>query len=299
MNILRIVVSDPDELLNTSAYGAGAKLRVEFSTNNGVSYTEFTTTALVSGQTIYTIYHQAGTTTTLYQSRYSDTGGTLFSEYSSPFSATTAPVEYATLPLVKLRLGLAATDTGDDSILEQVANEANDFLEGRIGYSVGPVASEIRTFDGDRIHYRHGIGYYLDCRPFGVRAVSAVRTATGTGGTMTSQTASDVLIRPASFERTPGWPGFELWIKDTATWGWTTYGYDVNEVTATWGWDVVPKELQAIATRLAIAAYRNRSYGAGAQNFVGEDIAGVAANELTSADWWTIDKFSNLRGVIG
>lgn len=290
MNILRIEVENSAELLNASAYDAGALIKLEYSTD-GTNYSVLSSTAIVSGTSLYTLYHAAGTTTTLYRTRYSNSGGTIFSEYSDAFSATTAPIEYATLALVKNRIGI--TDTTDDSIIEVITGEANDWLEGRIGFPVGPTASEARTFDGSAV--RGGI---LPVYPYGVRTVSVVKTTDGTDGTQTTQTLADVLVRPHAHERTPGWPAFELWVKDSADWSWPTTGYDVIEITATWGWAIVPPELVSIATRIAVAAYRNRGQGTSRETFVGADVDGIAAEEMTASDWRTIGKYQSLRSPI-
>ena len=291
MQIVRALVENPDELLNSSAFGTGAKVRLE-SSSDGTTYAEESTQTIVTATTIYTFYDTDGTSATYYRIRYSNTGGTVFSDYSDVFQVVSAPVEYATLHSVKNRL--AITNTSDDSVIEQIVNESNDWLEGRIGFSVGPIASELRLFDGDRV--RNGI---LPVYPWGVRTVSAVRTADSTGGSYTSRTASDVVVRPHSHERTSGWPGFELWVKDTASWSFPTAGLDVIEITATWGWATVPRELVSIATRVAIAAFKGRSHGTGAVYMVGGDVDGIAAEEMTATDWKTIGKYANLKAMVG
>jgi hypothetical protein len=294
LNVLRLTVDNPDELLNASAYSAGALLRVEYSTDGGSNFSALTTTAIVTLTTAYTLYHQAGDSTTLYRSRYSNSGATIFSEYSATFSATTAPVEYATLPLVKLRLNIPDNDTASDGIIQTIVEEVNAWLEGEIGFTVGPVASATRTFDGRLVRIINGLSD-LPVYPWGVRAVSAVSTTDGTGGITTVQTASDVVIRPHDHEREPGWPGFDLVVKDGATWMWPMSGLDVISITATWGWAVVPTELKSIGTRVAIAAFRARGAGSGRTFAIGEDISGVAAEQLSAADWAVIAKYSTLK----
>lgn len=200
---------------------------------------------------------------------------------------------YTTSTIIKARLGIS--DSTDDTVLGVIAGQVNAWLEGRIGFPVGPIASVERTFDGDRVRWRDGVPY-LNCYPFGVRAVTVAKTASETGGSYTTQTLSDVLVRPHSFERQTDWPGFELWVKDTATWTWTTYGYDVNAVTATWGWEAVPEELASIATRVAIAAFKGRGHGTGSEYMVADDVQAIATDELSASDWKTIGMFAALKG---
>lgn len=292
MNILRVVVDNSAELLATGSFGAGALIRVEYSTDSGANYSALTTAALVSGTTIYTVYHQAGTTTTVYRSRYSDSGGTLFSEYSDPFSATTLPQDYTTLPAVKNRIGI--TDTTDDGLLETLVSETNSWLEGEIGFPVGPITSVARTFDADRVICDSRGRSVLRVYPWGCRAITVVTTTDGTDGTVTTRTASDVVIRPHDHERETGWPGFDLVVKDSASWRWPQTGMDVISVTATWGWASIPVELRSIATRVAIAAFRARGAGSGRTFAIGEDITSVASEELSAADWWTVGKYHSL-----
>ena len=196
---------------------------------------------------------------------------------------------YTSNAAVKTRLGI--TNTDDDGLLATIATQVNSWLEMKIGFPVGPVTSEERMFDSSVV--RDG-GYCLPVYPWGVRAISAITTADATDGTETSRTTTDVVLRPHSHERETDWPAFEIWIKDNVSWIWPTYGVDVIGITATWGWAAIPSELQSIADRLAIAAWRGRSHGTGSQYMVAEDVEAVAAEELSSTDWRTIFKFKNL-----
>lgn len=199
---------------------------------------------------------------------------------------------YCTTATIKARIGI--TNSTDDTPIGVIASEVNGWLESKLTFPVGPISSEERLFDGNAVRCRDGF-YVIPCYPFGVRAISAVRTATETGGSYTAQTASDVVIRPHSWERETDWPGFEMWIKDSASWTWTTSGLDVNGVTATWGWAAIPDELSSIAIRLGVARWRRRSAGS-AQYATSEDVMGeVAAEEMAVSDWATINKYRDLR----
>lgn len=299
MNIVKVIVENPDELLHASGFGTSAKVRLE-SSSDGTTFLEESSQTIVTLTTSYTFYDSDGTSATYYRTRYSNSGGTNFSEYSPIFQIAAPPTEYATVGNVKRRIGIGQTaaDTTDDGLLETICVQTNSWLEGKIGFPVGPVASEARLFDGSAVRWRDGVPY-LNCYPFGVRTVSAVRTASSTGATLTSQTASDVVARPSVQDRTSNWPAFELWVKDTASWTWTTAGYDVNEVTATWGWQAIPPELSMIAEKLAVASYRGRSHGSGSTFAIGADTDEVASEQLTGGDWRVIGKYEALKARIG
>lgn len=201
---------------------------------------------------------------------------------------------YTSSTTIKARLGI--TDSTDDTLLGVIAGQVNSWLEERIGFPVGPITSEERLFDGSALLYdEHGI-MYLNFAPFGCRAITAVRTADTTGGSYTTQTASDVVLRPHAHERKTDWPAFRGYVKDSAAWDWTRGGYDTNGVTATWGWAAIPAELSAIADKIAIAMFRGRGYGSGQAYAVGEDAVGsVAAEELSATDWRTIGEYQSLK----
>ena len=166
---------------------------------------------------------------------------------------------YTTSTTTKSRVGIG--DAVDDTLLGVICGQVNSWLEGRIGFPVGPITSEERLFDGAKVRWcsEHD-SWYIPAYPWGCRAITAVRTSTDDGATYTNQTASDVLIRPHAFERETDWPGFELHLKTTATWDWVSSGYDSNGITATWGWAAIPEELKAIADKIAIAMYRGLAF---------------------------------------
>ena len=207
-----------------------------------------------------------------------------------------AAQSYTTSTTIKARVGI--TDATDDTIIGTLAGQVNSWVEGRIGFPVGPITSEARLFDGDAIRQDHTGTPYLAVAPWGCRSISAVRTADATDGTYTSRTAGDVVIRPHTHERETDWPGFRLYVKDTASWSWNTGGYDVNEVTATWGWAAIPDELKAIADKLGVAAFRGRAHGSGSTFSVGAEVEQIAAEELTASDWRTIGKYADLKARI-
>jgi hypothetical protein len=82
---LEVVVADTADLLDPSAYDAGALLRWESSATIAGVYVEGGTVALVADVSLYDIWDSAGVLGTWYRTRISDAGGTTFSPYSTPF----------------------------------------------------------------------------------------------------------------------------------------------------------------------------------------------------------------------
>jgi hypothetical protein len=94
MQQITAFVPDPAGLLDPSAFGAGALVRWENGAAIGGPFTEQGTRAITIGTSAYIFWDPTGTPATWYRTRYSDSGGSLFSDYGAPFSPS---VNYATL----------------------------------------------------------------------------------------------------------------------------------------------------------------------------------------------------------
>lgn len=87
-NQVAIPVDDPDALLLTDMFGAGALIRVErSSTGGGAGFTEIGTEAIASGTTLYEHEDATGITGDYYRWRFSNAGGTRLSDYSDEVRA--------------------------------------------------------------------------------------------------------------------------------------------------------------------------------------------------------------------
>lgn len=264
MNVLKLTAENPEELLTTGAYGAGALIRIERSTTQGGTYAEVGTVALVSGTTLYTYYDQSAPAGSWYRTRYSNAANNNRSEYSAEFQAATEPDIYGLLYDVKQRLGKAPTDTADDEELLQHGTQVAGFMDSRMGRHIGPAPETSITLDG--------AGATKEGRcllvPRGVRSLSSVTVALSTGDTPQPLTiAGNVLLRPVAAERQPGWPATQLWLSDIAPYRWWPRGYDNVVLGGAFGWERVPAEINAIWLRLTINSWRGKASG-GAQSFV-------------------------------
>lgn len=212
-------------------------------------------------------------------------------------------LSYTSTSNIKLALGIATlagggADTVDDALLDTYASEANTWLEGRIGYPVGPSqTSTTRFFDASAVG---GGGRYLRV-PGGIRSVNAIACAAGTGGAYYSVPSSDYFLRPYDHERDSGWPATRIEVTDSPSsvneWGsvFPTTGYRVIQVTGSWGFDAIPSDLAQLATRLAVSAFRARAYGTGSEYVVGEDGERVFEREMSARDWGTVKFYRELR----
>jgi hypothetical protein len=288
MNILRIDIDT--EVLATGAFGAGALVRVERATAEAGVYAELGTVAVVAGQSTGTYYDEAGTTAHWYRVRYSNAGNTKQSEYSAPWQAVS--VGYTSLADVKARLGMGTVAGTADAIMSTIVAEVNSWLDGRLGRHVGPGGSATRTYDGDG----SGLLYVRD----GVQAVYSLTLYDGTRGASTSIAATDYYLDPLPHLRRPGEPAFYVTMSPNPAGSYSRFpvGKRTVEVTGLWGWPAVPLELQAVATKCAVADWRGRASAGGDQFTIGVNGERTYERYLSYEDRKTIERYAvELPGV--
>lgn len=281
-------------MLNSGAYGAGAKVRLEYS-SDGVSFTEDSTQTIVTGVFEYTFYHTVGTSSTYYRSRYSDTGGASFSDYSAIFQVVST---YTDLEQIKLMLKI--TDANDDAYLAQCAGAAHAWLVGEVGRFYGPSPDTSRTFDvaypsGHRSWY--GSLTWIPELPIagGLRSFTKCEMKLTSADTSWIDVTVDVVARPLAWDRIEGMEADRLVFNDYPTLGYYGFypGRAVARVTGVFGPAVPPRALCRIADTVAVWLYQSRAAGAG--GMIGSPDMGQQINRvLTGADLSTIDLY---RGV--
>jgi hypothetical protein len=106
-------ITNPAELLDPQAYDAGALLRWESSATVDGVYVEGGTVALVADQFLYDVWDPAGSASTWYRTRVSDVGGSLFSEYTTPWQPA---LGRSPLTLAQLK-GFGITGLPDEQLL--------------------------------------------------------------------------------------------------------------------------------------------------------------------------------------
>lgn len=212
-------------------------------------------------------------------------------------------LSYASTSTIKRSMGIllradGSPDVTDDALLDVYAGEANTWLEGRIGRPIGPVSSATYFFDGAATIHD---GRCLPV-PWGVRTVSALAVRSATNDGYTSIPSSDYFLRPRTQDRDTNWSATQVWLTDVQssanTWGtrFPTSGFDAIQMTAELGIAAaIPADLEQLAVRLAVSAFRARAYGTGSEYVVGEDGERVFEREMSARDWGTVKFYRELR----
>jgi len=165
---LTVIVANVDELLDAEAYGAGALLRWESSATIDGIYVEGGTEALVAGTLLYDIWDDAGTTTTWYRTRVSDSTAATFSPYSTPFQPASAQL-YLTLD--QFRAFEPSSTLSDESLLILLQASAADIVG-----AIGPLGDAVAVL------HAHGPLLMLPYRASGI--VSVIEDAYGAPTTL-------------------------------------------------------------------------------------------------------------------
>lgn len=125
---IRIVVNLQEDSADVlSIYSAGAKLYLDSSATEGGSYSNVTSTAIVSGTEQYELTDANGTSATWYKTRVGNSGGTSYSSYSDAFQATSWAA-YATVDELEATMDVAtgAGSSGRRNLLAQLLLDAKD-----------------------------------------------------------------------------------------------------------------------------------------------------------------------------
>lgn len=108
---LEVIVVNAAELLSAPAYGAGALLHCEWSATYGGTYADIgSTDPLVAGTTLYEFWPDVAGL--FFRTRVSNAGNTVFSDYSMPFTPSSAAIQAlrGTAGLLDSLLGRQAGD---------------------------------------------------------------------------------------------------------------------------------------------------------------------------------------------
>lgn len=178
--------------------------------------------------------------------------------------------QLCTTAQVKARVNPAGvSDSVDDTLISELIDEVSAWVESYTGRSFIAETASTYYLDGPA-----GGGYVLRV-PKGVRSLTYVGIASSdqpdTGGTYTSVTVSEILLRPTAIDLPLGWPPTELRISrsaSTISW-WPGYQNGVK-LTGNFGFATVPKDIEAVAIDGVVAAYQNRQNGASSILGVGD-----------------------------
>lgn len=294
MPILSVTVENADELLNASYLGAGALIRVERSaTGGGTGYSEISTTALVSGTRLYTIYDLAGAVSSWYRVRYSKSDGSSPSSYGDEFQAGGEEGGLiCSYYDVEQELGGAASVNDRELILENI-RAVTAQIEGYTGRWFLP-----RPLSGTTI-YRFHTAYGQRLRiPKGIRSITTLGVASqdqpASSGTYTTATSTDYYIDPPDAERDVNWPGTSIRFRSTSATIFYTASFGA-EVTGAFGWSAPPPDVQAIARRAVIAAFLSKGSTYSANAIVGPGGGMTILRNLSPADREALDLFAEIQ----
>src|SRR6266540_3365352 len=292
-NILQIIADNPDELLNAGAYGAGAVIRVQSSATEAGAFADLIGTGstptipLVTGTGSYPGYDPNGTSTTWYRTRFENSGATRTSDWSAAFQVGVGG--YVTSELLKLRANIP--DTVDDTLLEQICDEVNDWIDTFVGRSLRPFTYSNALFDG----WLYPRGNVTDWGralmvPRGIRSITNLEVATTTGGTFTSITA-DAFLRPLDLDAAR--PATKIVLSDHPTGPYFSFpgGYANIRLNGVGGPATIPNDVRAVAIAIAVRAWNGRQ--SGHTDIVGNDQ--LTGNPVVSRWVATEDKQTLMR----
>lgn len=164
--------------------------------------------------------------------------------------------QLATLSQVKARITIS--DTDDDALISELIDQVSAWVQGYTGRKFLPETGVTYVFDT-------AYGSVLSI-PRGIRAVTSLGIATlshqpDSGGVYTTITSANILLRPASGDRAPGWPATEIRLSRASTY---VYGTIENGaiVTGDFGWSATPLDIQAVVIDAVVTAYNVRKMGA-------------------------------------
>ena len=161
-------------------------------------------------------------------------------------------IAYTSVSALKTYMGVS--DGNDDAAFTAVATAVNAIIEDYIGAAIGDGGTAIRTYDSDgsdRLFIRGG-----------VNSITTLEVADQTGGTYTAVGTASYVIRPHTYERPTGWPGWYVQLTDVASETFTA-GYDTVRITpgTAWGFTATPQELSRIADIMGVRMFQARKSG--------------------------------------
>jgi hypothetical protein len=266
-NPLSITVENPDELLNTGYYGAGALVRVErSSTGGGIGFSEVGTAAIVTATTLYPYYDAAGIAGDYYRVRYSKASPSVPADYSVYGAEFQGGVQSGLCSLADLKQRLPGTTSADDEELLQLITQVTTNIHRychRYFLPDPPTGTTTYLFDGNDV--LHG-GRMLYVQR-GIQSISLLRAAWFTNGDWHVIPSTDYFLMPNQQDRDPGDPATQLWMTDfpkaqSNSFGpYFRWGMRNIEVTGVFGYAEVPADVEYVALTMAVRLWRTRQGG--------------------------------------
>lgn len=141
-----------------------------------------------------------------------------------------------------------------------------------IGELIDQVSDWIQEFTGRKLVPEAGATYVVDTSAGstieikrGIRAVTTLSIATtdqpDAGGVYTAVAAADILLRPASIDRKPGWPAMRILIRGSSA-GILSPVLNGAKIVGDFGFAVTPPAIAAVTIDAVVAAFQSRKNGA-------------------------------------
>jgi hypothetical protein len=203
VNTVAAIAQDPDDLLASDAFGAGAKVRFETSADQ-VSWSEFTSVVIVSGTTRYEVHHLAGSRLSYYRTRYSKASPAVaqdYSDYSPTFQAGQA-AGWTSLDRVRTRTGIVPTDTTDDANLQTFVDAVNEEMTRQVTLFLGPSSDTVRKYNVLSRSFTRAL--YI---PGGPRSCTLLEIARYTTAAFETVNGAEYVLLPLPGYQDPGLSG--------------------------------------------------------------------------------------------
>lgn len=173
--------------------------------------------------------------------------------------ATVTRIERGWTDLARIKRLYGFTGTSDDARLLDYIAGVNAEMTQRVGIFLGPATDTVRLYDGDRAT-RNGTRLPI---PGGIRALTQVRIADSSGGTLVTATLSDFLLRPKSFEMRTGAPHRFVDIKPDPAGGRSSFPpyRDNVELTGLYGPAAVAANDASLADMVVMRMWEDRGAG--------------------------------------
>lgn len=284
-NTLRIVVENPDDLLDSGLYGSGALVRVQTSATEAGAFADISgtgsdpTVLIVANTRSYIANDPNGIASSWYRTRYENAGASRVSDWTPAFqTGDETGGLLCSLYDVQQELGVSyatpgsptAAESNRDEILLEKIRQVSYEIERYCGRwlaprPTNPASTKTLLFDVERPFWTRELTLSSEQRIVGIRTLSALGVATvsqpETGGTYTSATVADVLLRPRP---TADGPASRIVFNYPATGAISTFwpGYNTVSVTGSFGPAEVPPDIQAVATIAAVRRFSGKGTGA-------------------------------------
>lgn len=186
---------------------------------------------------------------------------------------------------------------GELTLLDTYCDQANDYIEQYTWRPIGPTSGGTATFDGAEDVSEDGRSLWVRQ---GIRSITSITVAPSTGATGVAGTVADFVILPRTQNRRPGWPGFEVRIKDAVTGAVSVFGRGYGDIVIVgdFGWEAIPDSLKELAETLVIRMWHSRSTGQA--DIVGSEANGepIVSRFLSTRDRMLLKSFRPSGGLV-